>query len=419
MMSDIATDLPPPSPLRGRRAAVIALSFYPWDPRIRRETEALIEAGMSVDLFCLQDAPTQPRREVVHGVNVRRLGLRRTRAGMLNYFFEYGAFFCWGLWQLTVAGLRRRYDVVHVHNLPDILVFTSIVPKLRGARIILDLHDPMPELFSTIFRLGPRHPFVRLLAIAERLSTWYADMVVTTNLAFGELFVGRSHHGGKFNVIMNTPAEDIFHPTQAPAVPVSSAPGGHRPFRLMYHGLIVERHGLDSLLQAVQIVAADIPGITLDIYGGRSPFLDTIEVMIRQLNLGDRVRYHGMKPLAEIAAIIEAIDLGVIPNRRTPFTELNLPTRILEYLALKKPVIALDTEGVRDYFKADELFLVRSDSPADLAETIRRVYRDPVQTQRVVERGHQVYLRHRWRDEKDRFVALVAQLVTIGCIWPG
>jgi glycosyltransferase involved in cell wall biosynthesis len=137
------------------------------------------------------------------------------------------------------------------------------------------------------------------------------------------------------------------------------------------------------------------------------------------LNLGDRVHYHGMKPLAEIAAIIETIDLGIVPNRRTPFTELNLPTRIFEYLSLRKPVIALNTEGVRDYFNADEMFLVQSDSPADLAETIRRAYRDPLATRHVVERGYQVYLRHRWHEEKDRFVSLVAQLVTIGYILPG
>jgi glycosyltransferase involved in cell wall biosynthesis len=399
----------PPTSLHGRRAAVIALSYYPWDPRIHRETEALIEAGMSVDLFCVQEESGQPRHETIHGVNVTRMRLRRTRAGKLSYLFEYGAFFLWGLWRLTVAGLRRRYDVVHVHNLPDILVFTTIVPRLRGARIILDLHDPMPELFRTIYRLGPRHPFVHLLTIAEYLSTRYADMVVTPNLAFRELFVWRSHLNGKVSVIMNTPEEGIFHPTRAPAADLPAAPAGNRPFRLMYHGLIAERHGLDTLLRAVQIVAADLPGVTLDIYGGHSAFLDTIEAMIRQLN---------MKPLAEIAAIIETIDLGIVPNRRTPFTELNLPTRIFEYLSLRKPVIALNTEGVRDYFNADEIFLVHSDSPVDLAETIRRVYRDPSATRHVVERGYQVYLRHRWHDEKARFVGLVAQLVTIGYILP-
>jgi glycosyltransferase involved in cell wall biosynthesis len=420
MKSKASADHPaPPTALKGRRAAVIALSHYPWDPRIHRETEALIEAGMSVDLFCVQEANGQPRHETVHGVNVTRMRLRRTRADKLSYLFEYGAFFLWGLWRLTVAGLRRRYDVVHVHNLPDILVFTTIVPRLRGARIILDLHDPMPELFRTIYRLGPRHPFVRLLTIAEYLSTRYADMVVTPNQAFRELFVWRSHLNGKVNVIMNTPEEGIFHLTKPATADLPAAPAGNRPFRLMYHGLIAERHGLDTLLQAVQLVAADIPGVTLDIYGGHSAFLDTIEAMIRQLNLGDRVHYHGMKPLAEIAAIIETIDLGIVPNRRNPFTELNLPTRIFEYLSLRKPVIALNTEGVRDYFNADEMFLVQSDSPADLAETIRRAYRDPLATRHVVERGYQVYLRHRWHEEKDRFVSLVAQLVTIGYILPG
>ena len=282
--------------------------------------------------------------------------------------------------------------------------------------MILDLHDPMPELFQTIFGLGPTHPFVRLLAVAEWCSTRYANVVLTPNRAFSDLFVRRSHCSEKIKVIMNTPSDKIF---PAPVVLPAGAPASPPAFRLMYHGLIAERHGLDILLQAVRIVAADIPEITLDIYGGRSPFLGTIEEMIRRLGLADRVRYHGMKSLAEIASIIRTVDLGVVPNRRSPFTELNFPTRIFEYLALKKPVVTLNTEGVRDYFSADEIFFLESDDPVALAGTIRRIHADPEQTQMVVERGYDVYQRHRWSEEKARFLSCVVQLVTIGCVFLG
>lgn len=405
-----------PAPLAGRRAAVIALSYYPWDPRIRRETEALVEAGMKVELFCLQETPAQPRREIVDGVKVTRMRLRRSRAGKLRYLTEYVGFFCWGFWHLSVAGLRRRFALVHVHNVPDVLVFTSLVPRLGGARVILDLHDPMPELFQTIFGLGPRHPFVRLLAFAEQCSTHYANLVLTPNRAFRDLFVRRSHCAGKLSVVMNTPSDQIFPAT---AEPPAGPPAARPAFRLMYHGLIAERHGLDLLLQAVGIASAAIPEITLDIYGGRSPFLGTIEEMIRRLGLADRVRYHGKKSLAEIASIIRTVDLGVVPNRRTPFTELNFPTRIFEHLALRKPVITLNTEGVRDYFSAEEIFFVDSEDPVALAATIRRIHADPVRTRAIVARGYDVYQRHRWAEEKGRFVASVVQLVTLGSVTLG
>lgn len=87
---------PDPPPLAGRRAAVIAFSHYPWDPRIRRETEALVEVGMVVELFCLQETAAQPRHEVVNGVKVTRMPLGRSRTGKLRYLVEYLGFFFWG-----------------------------------------------------------------------------------------------------------------------------------------------------------------------------------------------------------------------------------------------------------------------------------------------------------------------------------
>ncbi len=396
--------------LRGRRAAVIALSYYPWDPRIRRETEALADLGLAIDLYCLQEDVREPQREEIKGVQVRRMRLRRARTSRTRYFFEYLGFFVWGFWNLTVASLRHRYALVHVHNVPDLLVFTSIVPRLRGARIILDLHDPMPELFRTIFGLGPKHPFVRLLTWSERMSAMYADVVLTPNRGFLNLFIRRTRLPRKFNIIMNSPADEIFRPRLDGRVR-PEALSADRPFRLMYHGLIAQRHGLDVLIHAVNLLVARIPQVQLDIYGAANPYLPKVLALISELRLESRIRYHGKKSLSEIAALIEGIDLGIVPNRRTPFTEINFPTRIFEYLALHKPVIVLNTAGVRDYFTSDEIFFFDSDQPAALAEVIGQIHRHPDRALRVVERGRAVYEQHRWRDEKLRFAQLVSQLL--------
>jgi len=405
------TSLPSPDrPFAGLRGLVVAFSHYPWDPRIRRETEALAEAGMTMDLFCLAETDAEPRDEFVGAANVHRLRLRHTRGGTLRYFFEYGVFFAWCFWRLSLAGLRRRHALVHVHNVPDVLVFTSLVPWLRGAHVVLDLHDPMPELLRTIFRLGPRHPFVRLLLLAERASIAFAHLVLTPNLRFRVLFEERCRHAGKVKVVMNSPADDLFHLDEhAGAAP--RPPRAGATFRLMYHGLIAERHGLDVLLRAVKIVSRSVPQVRLDIYGARNPYLEVIEAKIAELQLGDRVRYHGKKSLAEIAAIIPTVDLGIVPNRRTPFTELNMPTRIFEYLALRKPVVTLNTAGVRDYFRPDEIFYFEADDPLALARVIQRVHDQPDLTAAVVERGYRIYEQHRWASEKERFLSHVAQLV--------
>jgi glycosyltransferase involved in cell wall biosynthesis len=111
---------------------------------------------------------------------------------------------------LAGRAFRRRYDLVHVHNMPDVLVFSALVPKLFGAKIILDLNDPMPELMMTIFRLREETLLVRLLKKFEAWSILFADAVLTTNEAFRKLFVSRSCPAQRIEVIMNSPDEEIF-----------------------------------------------------------------------------------------------------------------------------------------------------------------------------------------------------------------
>lgn len=386
--------------LAGRSAAVIALSYYPWDPRIRRETEALADSGLRVDVFCLRETAAEPTRETLGRVTVHRLGLERHRAGKLRYIYEYAVFFLWAFWRVSLGACRHRYALAHVHNVPDALVFTTLGARLLGARVILDLHDPMPELYRTIYGLGPRHPLVLLLVALEWLALHYASVVLTPNRGFRRLFVRRSGLRRKVRIVMNTPDERIFDGAAA----VGATPGR---FRLMYHGLIAERHGLDLLVRAVQLLVPFIPGLELDIYGARTPFLDEVEALSLTLGLSSVVHCHGKRPLAEIAAIIPTIDLGIVPNRRTPFTELNFPTRIFEYLAFRKPVVTLHTRGVRDYFAPDELLFFPRDDPAALAAAIRRAHADPAATAATVARGFRVYDRHRWSAERTRFVTLV------------
>src|SRR5712692_10421181 len=178
--------------LRGKRAAVVLFSYYPSDPRPRRAAEALVSEGMKVDLICLREANTDPKQETVGGVDVRRVPLRRRRGGVVGYLFQYATFLIAALGILAARSLTRRYDLVHVHNMPDILVLSALVPKLLGAKVILDLHDPMPELMMTIFHLDRKSGAVRMLRRLEKWSIRWADLVLTTNLAFEKLFVSRS-----------------------------------------------------------------------------------------------------------------------------------------------------------------------------------------------------------------------------------
>lgn len=396
------------SSLTKKKAVAVLYSYYPSDPRPRRAAEALVEAGMEVDMICLRQKDSEPANEKINGVNVRRVPLRRRRNSKMTYLLQYGSFIAASMAILARRSVSRRYDLIHVHNMPDVLAFSGIIPKLRGARIILDLHDPMPELMRTIFNLKETSFAVQLLKKLEKASIAFADHVITVNTACKKIFSARSCSPEKIQVVMNAPDERIFKFARYEAI---AANGHPRPFVLMFHGSIVERHGLDLAVQAVQILETDIPEIELRIYGASTPFLESVLVSVKNLKLENRVRYFGPKTLEEIAAAIRDCDLGVIPNRRSVFTEINTPTRIFEYLALGKPVIAPRVPGITDYFESDDLIFFELGNAADLARQIQAIHDDPARTANVVTRGQIIYQEHCWTSEKRKFIGRVETLL--------
>jgi len=391
-----------------KRVAVLLYSSYPADPRPRRAAEALISAGMEVDVLCLQNGEIAHKTEVVGGVNVYRVSLAHTRGGAFTYLLQYARFFLAATGFVTRRGIFRRYDIVHVHNMPDFLVFAALVPRLLGAKIVLDLHDPMPELMENIFRV-PRTDFrVRILRGIERLSIGFAHQVLTPNIAFKRLFESRSSKRSKIEIVMNTPEEQIFHSEEEAGVLCQSRTN---QFRLMHHGSILERHGLDQLVKAVASLRTRIPHITLDIYGAETPFLHEVMALVDKLDLKACVRYHGGKPQAIIAKAIASCDLGVIPNRRSGFTELNFPTRLFEYLAMNRPVLAPSTLGIRDYFNENSLLFFDPDTDGSLESAILRAYSDPELCSSLVKNGSSVYKQWLWSKEKAKLISIMQRLM--------
>jgi glycosyltransferase involved in cell wall biosynthesis len=366
-------------------------------------------AGVEVDLFCLAEGADEPAHEVVNGVNVFRLAMARKRSGKASYFWQYGRFLLAAWRFVTFRDLRRKYDIVHVHNMPDFLVFAALLPKIRGAKIILDLHDPMPELMMAIYDLPSKHWMVGMLRGLERWSIKTANLVLTPNITFRNLFIERGCPPRKIHIIMNSPRPDIFESGNVGAP--RNGPRQPGVFRIMHHGLIAHRHGVDLLVEAVAQVRATIPGVQLHIYGGRTAFLDVVLQRAAELGITDRVFYHGSQTQEAIADAIREADLGVIPNRRSSFTEQNFPTRIFEYLALDCPVIAPSTQGIRDYFPPDKLLFFEPDVVNDLASRIRWAWEHPSETREIVTRGRNVYHNYVWSRERTRLINLTAGLL--------
>jgi glycosyltransferase involved in cell wall biosynthesis len=391
--------IPNSSRLRGKRAAVLLFSYYPADPRPRRAAEALAGEGVVIDLICLQQSQQEPRREIVNGVSVFRVPIERHRGGKVRYIRQYSAFILRSFFYITFRSIVRRYDFVHVHNMPDVLVFSALVPKALGAKVILDLHDPMPELMQTIFDLPEESLTIRLLKRLEKMSIACSDLVLTVNLACKKIYASRSCPPEKINVILNSPEDDLFE-FKPPTLHSTNGKTPLRPFVILYHGSLVPRNGFDLAIDALETAKKSIPEAKLMVCGERTSFFDETMETAWKRGLGESVEYLGNKNRTQIVDAISRCDLGIIPNHRNIFTEINTPTRIFEYLALGKPVIAPRTQGIRDYFGDEDLVFFEPGDAGDLARKIEFAFSNPAELEQIVERGQRVYLAHQWSQEK-------------------
>ena len=364
---------------------------------------------MTVDFVCLGDEKL-PKRESSNGLSVRRLEIEHRRGGPLSYAYQYSAFILASASILAVRSLRRRYDLIYVNNMPDVLIVSALLPKILGAKVILDQHDPMPELMTTIFNLDKNSFAVRVIRYIEKWSIARANLVITVNVACKRIFAKRSCRPEKIGIVMNAPDERIFG-AQPPAPQLSKDAAAAKRFVIMYHGSIVERNGLDLAVDAFARVRQAIPFAELRIYGRKTPFLERVMEDVRSRGLTDGVRYMGPKSLEQLVPEIEACDLGIVPNHHSAFAEINTPTRIFEYLSLGKPVIAPRALGISDYFNDGSLLFFDLGSAEDLARKIEYARSHPEEVREITIRGQEVYREHCWQRERERLIGLVAGLL--------
>ena len=390
--------------MTGARIGVIRQFYFPCDTRVRREVDALARAGHEVDVICMR-RPGQPLYERSGSVAVYRVPLQHKRGGPLRYLFEYlsfpsAAFLCAG-----ALAARRRWDVVQVNTLPDWLVFAAVLPRLLGARVLLDLHECMPEFFGTKFGATPSHPVVRLLAWLEQASIRFADLAITCTEQMRAAFIARGAEGEKIQVILNSADEEIFDPHRYP--PTGSGPDR---FVLLSHGSIEERYGLDTAIRAVARLTGAIPGLRLEIFG-EGAYQDELQELAEQLGVEDRVFFsNGLVPLDELLRAIAAADAGLVAMKRDSFRDLTHTNKMFDFIAMRRPVIVSRTASVEAYFDESCFQLFDSEDDRDLARAIRELHADPGLRQRLVSRAADVNEPYRWPRQRELYRHVVERL---------
>lgn len=382
------------------KIAVVVFSTYPSDVRVRREAETLQESGAQVEVICYRKKG-QKRKETINNVIVHRLKASKKRSGKFRYMCEYISFLIRSFFKLNHIYFKSFHNIIHVHNMPEFLVFSATIQKLLGSRIILDMHDPMPEVYMTKYGISHDHIAIKLLRWLERISIKFAHVVITPNKAFRDRFIERGCPADKIHIVMNSPKEESFL-----AGLTESRPRDDGRFVIMYHGTLVERHGLATALEALALLRERIPNLLFKVFGD-GEYVNEFQRKIAELRLEKVVQYFGFVENSEISKVIPTIDVGIIPNKKSPFTEINLPVRIFEYLCYHKPVIVPRTTGIRDYFDEGSINFFEAGNAESLANAIFNIYQNPAGQQEILEKGQQIYRQYRWHLEGENFVRIV------------
>jgi len=385
---------------------MMAYSFYESDPRVIREAEAARDGGFDVDFLTLRRTGA-PAAEMLRGVRVIRLNQEKYRGrGHVRYLLAYLEFFLRCFLRTTALHLKRKYRAIHVNNMPDFLVFATVIPKLLGAKIILDIHDPMPNTFASKFKKGEDGIFYRLLLWQERLSAAYCDQVITV------------HHPVKDGILLkhgllDESIEVIANFADGNLFPLRQSYSVDGKIRCAFHGTILERSGLRLLMSALAGMRHKDRIVVRII--GEGDFSPALREMIDSLGLREVVEFDNKSyPVHEIPKRLEDCNVGLVPLEISSVTNYALPLKLLEYMSLGLPVVAVRSAAISYYFSDEDCIYFEANDPRSLTATLDRIAEDPETLLRYHERSVALRERFSWAGEKTKYVKMLRHLTGTG-----
>ena len=386
------------APVRRDRSRVLVVSAhpYPTHPLLRRNVDHLVADGAAVDLICMRDEKTDDPDQRSPGLRIFRLPVKHRRARALSYLLEYAAFFLLSLPVVSVLSLRRRYEVVQVDNLPDFLVFTAVVPRLRGSRVVLYIYDLFPEMTMTRLRASREHPVVRMTERLERWSAHFASHVITVSQTFRNLLAARGIDPSRVSVLYNTQPMPSTISHVATSAPV-----------LITHASLLERYGVQVAIRALPYLTDRWPNLTFEVLG-EGEYLPALQALAGQLGVADRVRFMGFLAWKLAMERTSHAAVAIVPVIADGFGELILPGKLLEYAAIGIPVVCSRLPGIEEGFPPEALaYFPQGDAPA-LASQVDRLLGDPEGAKAQAARARDALSRIAWETVAPQYLAALA-----------
>jgi glycosyltransferase involved in cell wall biosynthesis len=382
------------------RVCMVAYTFYESDNRVMRYAETLAKRGDEVDVIALYSG--QKSNLMRNSVRILRVQKRiPNEKSQFTYLFRILMFFIRAMIVVSVNHIRKPYQLIHVHSVPDFLVFTTWLPRLMGAKVILDIHDLLPEFYSSKFQDNKQSLVFKALVWVERVSCAFAHHVILPNHLWQERVQSRSLPASKCSVILNYPDSSIFYRRGR------TRDDGR--FVMLYPGTLAAHQGLDVAIRAFVKIKDVVPDADFHIRGVGSAML-SLQALVKKFGVEDRVLFLPTMPMWEIAQIMENADLAVVPKRKDSFGNEAFSTKTFEFMALGVPLLVSDTAVDLYYFNDEIVTFARSGDENDLAAKMVKLIRDPAARKKQIQNADEFIRLNSWDVKKSEYLGLVDSL---------
>ena len=366
---------------RGRALILVENLSVPFDRRVWQESRALRDAGYDVSVVCPRgEKHDREPYALIDGIEIHRFPLTAATGGVSGYLREYSAAL-WRTWRLS----RRlgRFDVVHICNPPDLLFLVALPHKLRGARLIFDQHDLIPELYLSRFRRGKDLLYRAVLAL-ERLTYRLADVVIATNESYRKAAIERGHKDPD-RVFVVRSAPDLTRFTGG--APDRGLKAG-KEHLLCYLGVMGPQDGVDYALHSLAALRGIRPDDWHAVFVGSGDCFDEMVALSRRLGLSDRVTFTGRIPDEALLSYLATADVALSPDPRNPLNDVSTMNKVLEYMAVGCPIVSFDLREAR-VSAADAAVYAEANDTGAFASAVSTLLDDPADRLRRGEIGRE------------------------------
>jgi glycosyltransferase involved in cell wall biosynthesis len=360
---------------------IVQNQSVPPDPRVLQEARSLAANGYEVTILCPRRKQAPQGYEMLDGIRIYRHPTPMEGSTPLGYVWEYSWSLFWEMLYTLWIYVRHGFDVIQACNPPDDIVFVALPFKMFGVKFIFDHHDTSPELYSA--KGGTSRAIHNVLLRLEKISYRFSDAVIVTNESYKELAMTRGQRAAEdIFVVRNGPNPNVFKPV----APNPSLRQGKRHL-VGYVGCMNYQDGLDILVDVVghikQLGRTDIGFVCV----GTGPELPQLRQMVKDRDLADMIHFTGRISDAELLETLSTADICVNPDRPCEMNDISTMIKIMEYMALGKPIVQFESREGRFSAQEASLYADKEDPIGSFAEKIIWLLERPEQRKRMGEFG--------------------------------